>query len=157
MMLVLLISALAPSRFGVPLDAPGSAPAVAVPATAAPVQPGSDAASAVPVMASTLARAAFDAVMAESPQRVVAAVDVKPALVGRRFVGFRLLRIRPEGILRDCTSLVPGDVIVSVNREPLERPEQFMRAWEVVKNASAIEVEVERGGRRILYRWTLVP
>lgn len=156
MMLVQFMSALAPALLVVPTDAPGAASAPA-PATVAPQPPGSDAPPGVPVMSSTLPRAAFEAVMAGGPQRVVAAVDVQPALVGRRFVGFRLVRIRPEGVLRDCTSLLPGDVIVSVNRESLERPEQFMRAWEVVQNAGAIEVEVERQGRRFLHRWTLTP
>jgi type II secretory pathway component PulC len=132
-----------------------SAPASAPPVAASPV--GGPDSGASPATEGTLPRSLFDAVMAGGPQRVVASVDVQPALAERRFLGFRIVRFRPDGVLRDCAALLPGDVVVSVNREPLERPEQFMRAWEVVKNAPVLEVDVLRQGRPVKFRWTLTP
>jgi hypothetical protein len=138
-----------------PVSAEAPAPA-STPADATPGATGSSSAGE-PAVESTLSRASFDAILSGGPQRVVAAVDVQPALVGGRFVGFRIVRFRPDGVLRDCTSILPGDVIVRVNREPVERPEQFMRAWDVVKSASALEVEILRQGRAMRLRWTLAP
>jgi type II secretory pathway component PulC len=118
---------------------------------------GTPAAPPVPTVESTLTRSAFDAAIARGPQRIVASVEVRPALDRGRFLGFQIVRWLPDGDLRDCTSILAGDVIVSVNRESLERPEQFMRAWEVVKTATALEVEVLRAGQRLLYRWKIEP
>lgn len=109
------------------------------------------------VVESALSAAEFDAAMARGPQRVVASVEVQPALEKGRFLGFRIVRLQPDGDFRSCTSLLPGDVVLTVNREPLERPEQFMRAWEVVKASRSVEVELQRGTSRMLYRWTIQP
>ena len=124
----------------------------ASPALAAPAPP-----PAVPVIEATLSRSEFDAAIARGPQRIVAAVEVTPALDHGRFVGFQIVRFRPDADLAGCQSLQPGDVLISVNRESLERPEQFMRAWDVVKAASALEVEILRAGQRQIYRWRIAP
>jgi type II secretory pathway component PulC len=118
---------------------------------------GAPPAAPVPTVESAITRSAFDAAIARGPQRIVASVEVRPGLDRGRFQGFQIVRFLPDGDLRDCTSLLPGDVIVSVNRESLERPEQFMRAWEVVKTAAAVEVEVLRAGQRLVYRWKIEP
>ena len=39
----------------------------------------------------------------------------------------------------------------------LERPDQFMRAWEALAKAKRLDVRVLRGDARLHYRWTLVP
>jgi type II secretory pathway component PulC len=120
------------------------------PAAGAPAAP-------VPTVESAITRSAFDAAIARGPQRIVASVEVRPGLDRGRFLGFQIVRFLPDGDLRDCTSILPGDIVVSVNRESLERPEQFMRAWEVVKSAPAVEVEVLRAGQRVVYRWKIEP
>ena len=109
----------------------------------------------IPTIDSTLPRALFEAALARGPQRIVASVEVRPSLEGGRFIGFQIVRFMTDGDLRDCTSLLPGDVVVTVNREALERPEQFMRAWEVVKTAPVLEIEVIRGGQHLVYRWKI--
>lgn len=104
-----------------------------------------------------LARAEVIAVVAQGPQRFIASVQVAAHLDGRRFVGFRIEGFAPDSPLVNSRAVQPGDVILSVNREPLERPEQFMKAWERVDDGDSLEVELLRAGQRLRYRWTLVP
>lgn len=130
---------------------------------ATPKTPPVPASQAPPVAAderlieSVLTRAEVAPILEQGPQRVVAAVEVSPHLERGRFVGFRILRFRSDGPFADVRSLQPGDVVVRVNRESLERPEQFMRAWEVVKQADELEIEVLRGDQRFVFRWRIVP
>jgi type II secretory pathway component PulC len=104
-----------------------------------------------------LARAEVIAIVAQGPQRFIASVQVAAHLDGRRFVGFRIEGFAPDSPLVNSRAVQPGDVILSVNREPLERPEQFMKAWERVDDGDSLEVELLRAGQRLRYRWTLVP
>ena len=131
---------------------------LATPAGAAAAAEGAPAAApSLQVVEGQIARAEFQAVIDRGPQRLVAAVVVEPALQGRRFLGFRIVAFTPDGPLASTRSLQPGDVLVRANRESLERPEQFMHAWEVVKASDAVEIEVLRGDQRLLYRWKIVP
>lgn len=149
--LISTFAALAAASLALPGPWAATPPAAAV-GTAGPPAPASQ-----PAIELSLTREAFDAAIARGPQRIVASVEVRPALDRGRFLGFQIVRFTPDGDLRECASLLPGDVVVSVNRESLERPEQFMRAWDVVKGATAIEVEVLRTGQRLVYRWSVVP
>ena len=105
----------------------------------------------------TLSRMEFSQVMEKGPQRFIATMHVDPHLVKGRFVGWRIGGFAPNSGLVNSQSILAGDVIIAVNDEPLERPEQFMRAWEVVRNASAITVKLIRGKKRMVYRWTIKP
>lgn len=125
-------------------------------AVAAPAASAGEPAKAV-VIEGRLTRAEVQAVLERGPQRFIAGLRVAPHMVGGRFVGFRIEAIAPESPLVNGRAVVPGDVVVSVNGESVERPEQFMRAWEVVKGADRLEVLLLRGDRRLLYRWKIVP
>ncbi len=111
----------------------------------------------VKVVEGQLSRRTLEQVMERGPQRFVAGLRVSPHLVAGRFVGFRIDGFTADGPLVNGRSILPGDVIVSVNQEPIERPEQFMRAWDVVKRADALRVRLLRGAQQLEYRWKLVP
>jgi type II secretory pathway component PulC len=104
-----------------------------------------------------VSKADLQRVLAGGPQRMVAAVRVAPHLVKGRFVGFRLEGFAADGPFINNRDIRVGDVLISVNKEPLERPEQFMRAWELVQQAEFIELVVLRGADRLLYRWKITP
>ena len=104
-----------------------------------------------------LDRTTLKKVMERGPQRFVAGVRVSPHLVKGRFVGFRIDGFTAEGPLVNGRAILPGDVVLSVNREPIERPEQFMRAWDVVRDADTLDVLLIRRGQRLNYRWKIVP
>ena len=105
----------------------------------------------------TMTRAEVAKVIEAGPQRFIASLRVEPHIVSGKFIGYRLSGVTTDGPLVNSQSVLPGDIIISVNREPLERPEQFMRAWEVAKSAPNLEVLLLRGTQRLLYRWKLIP
>lgn len=109
------------------------------------------------VLEGELSRAELLRVVAAGPQRFIASLQVAPHLDGRRFVGFRIEGFAPDSPLVNSRAVQPGDVILAVNRESLERPEQFMKAWERLDEGDALEVELLRAGQRLRYRWTLIP
>ena len=113
--------------------------------------------STSPLIERTLTRLEFSQVMAKGPQRFIATMHLDPHSVKGRFVGWRIGGFAPNSGFVNSQSILVGDIIVSVNGEPLERPEQFMRAWEVVRNASTVTVKLIRGKTRMVYRWTIQP
>ena len=50
-----------------------------------------------------------------------------------------------------------GDVVISVNGKSLEKPDQFMKAWQAMRTAKAIEVRVQRDTRTFTVRWHIAP
>ena len=104
-----------------------------------------------------LSRSLVKQVMERGPQRFIAGVRVSAHLVEGRFVGFRIDGFSADGPLVNGRHILPGDVVVRVNREPIERPEQFMRAWDVVQGAEALDVELIRGGQQLRYVWKIIP
>lgn len=119
--------------------------------------PASAAEAPVSTVEGQLARGEVSQVLEKGPQRFIASIRVAPHLVKGRFAGFRLVQVLPDSPLATSTSVLPGDVVVSVNEQSLERPEQFMRAWDVVKGADRLSVVVLREGRRLSYSWKIIP
>jgi type II secretory pathway component PulC len=109
------------------------------------------------VVEGTLTRAEVQQVLDRGPQRFIAALRVAPVLDKGKFLGFKLVSIQPESPLAAGTSVALGDVVLAVNDQPLERPEQFMRAWDMVKGADSLSVLLLRDGRRLQYRWKIAP
>ena len=109
------------------------------------------------VIDSTMQRAVFKAIMARGPQQFIAGLKVKPHSVRGRFVGFKLVGHTPESPVARSTNIRVGDVILSVNGHSLERPDQFMRAWETIQTAKSLEIRLLRAADRFRYRWTFLP
>jgi len=74
-------------------------------------------------------------------------------LEGGRFVGHRLLELRSE--LFDGVDLQAGDTIVEVNGMPVERPEQALRAWEALRVASELTLDILREGEARQLRYAI--
>jgi type II secretory pathway component PulC len=132
--------------------APVAPPVVAAPPPrpAAVVAP---AASAAPADHS-VPRSAVHAVVAQGLgmflRRVT--VDDQPVFVGGRFHGFRIAALHDKSFW-DGVDLAPGDVVVSVNGMPIERPEQALTVFDSLEVASELRVAFERGGqaRELIY------
>jgi len=107
----------------------------------------------VPISAVELAASDLDALLGLGPQGILAATVFEPVAVGRRFVGWRVVSFRAGGPLENVRAVVPGDVITRLNSEPLERPEQFMKAWETLRAAEVIALEVVRANTPLTLRW----
>ena len=105
----------------------------------------------------TLSRLEFNQAIESGPQRFIASLHLDHFMAKGRFLGWRIRGFAPNSGLANSQSILAGDIIVAVNDEPLERPEQFMRAWEVARNATELRVTLIRGKSRLVYRWKIQP
>ncbi len=105
-----------------------------------------------------LSKAAAQAVFARGPQPFIASLRVKAAFdAAGRFAGFQIVQIHSDSPLAGSESVRPGDVVTRVNGLPIERPEQFMTAWEKARSADRLEIDLRRGDSWHRYRWAFVP
>lgn len=107
------------------------------------------------IAAGTISAADLSATLARGPQQFIAALTVRPVMEGRAFRGFELLKIAPTSSMAGTVHVRPGDVIVSVNGAPVERPDQFMKLWEALPQAPHVDVKLRRAGHPMTYRWTI--
>jgi type II secretion system protein C len=73
-------------------------------------------------------------------------VSDQPVFVAGKFHGFRIAALRDSAFWAGV-DIKPGDVIVSVNGFPIERPEQAETAFESLDVASELHVAYERDGK----------
>jgi hypothetical protein len=80
-------------------------------------------------------------------------LEVEPYLVGGKFRGWRVVKLRPGDPLWNGVDLAPGDVVTSVSSRPIERPEQALAVFQSLAVASELRVSYERNGasREIVY------
>ena len=116
-------------------------------ASAPPVRPDTD---------GQIARAELEPVLEAGLGRVLQGVETEPATENGRFVGFRLVSLYPEDERMQSTGLEPGDVITSVNGQPIERPEQALRVWNGLRVASELLIEYRRDGESRELRFEIV-
>jgi hypothetical protein len=127
---------------------------------AAAERPDPQAASAAPEIpplppsldGGTIPRPVVAAVLDAGIGRFLQQIRTEPHLEQGRFVGWRLLTvIPPEG---GC--LRPGDTIVRVNGQSIERPEQFKNVWDSMATSSELVLDVVRGEQRGRVRFEIV-
>jgi type II secretory pathway component PulC len=120
----------------------------AQPAPASPASSGAQAASAPAARApGPLTRAEVEALVAQGLGTFLARVEVSPVFARGRFVGFRLDSAEDLEAWRAAGADVQvGDVILRVNGIRIERPEQALWAFERLRIAHAIEVDLLRDG-----------
>lgn len=87
------------------------------------------------------------ATLSAGPGAFLQRIDVKPALDGGRFHGWRIVALRGGPSAWGSADLEPGDVVTRVNGHPLERPEQAIVPWRSLAIASELRVGYERDGK----------
>jgi type II secretory pathway component PulC len=103
----------------------------------------------------TIQRAALDDVLARGLGAFLSKVAVEPDLEAGRFVGFRITELRDEALF-GSVDLAPGDTVVAVNGQSIERPEQAFEAWSALRVASELTVDVLRAGEPRQLRYPIV-
>ena len=101
-------------------------------------------------------RAELDRVLLAGPQAFIRNLEVSPALLAGKFVGYRIEEIFPGDPRFAGVDLHPGDVILRINRARIERPGQFMKVWESLKVASELCLDYVRGGLVRELCWDIV-
>lgn len=128
----------------------------AVPTAEAPV--AEDLAASEPAVApsSGLRRAELEAILDAGLGRFLQGVETEPHLEEGRFVGFRLRKLYPNDPRFASGPIQPGDTIVRVNGEPIERPEQALRVWQSLRVASELWIQYLRDGKAAELRVAII-
>jgi type II secretory pathway component PulC len=100
-------------------------------------------------------RGDLDAVLEAGLGRFLQRVVTEPDLRDGRFVGFRIVELRDADLFSGI-DLEPGDTIVAVNGQSIERPEQAYTVWTGLRVASGLTVLVLRGDERRELRFQIV-
>jgi len=117
---------------------------LAAPLTVAPTASGAPAAQPDHALARSAVHAVVSQGLGYFLQRVE--LDDQPVFAGRKFHGFRIVRLRDQPFW-DGVDLKPGDVVTGVNGFPIERPEQAQTAFDSLEVASELRVEYDREGQ----------
>jgi hypothetical protein len=88
-------------------------------------------------------RAGLIAIVDQGLGRFFGHLRLSPVMDGKRFVGFAVAGIDPAW---GDIGLRPGDIILRVNGQVIERPEQAMAAFESLRVSSEVLVEITRAG-----------
>lgn len=97
-------------------------------------------------------KAVLDAGVARFLQRI----QTEPHLEHGRFVGWRLLSTYPREDALTPAVLAPGDTVMRVNGQSIERPEQFKNVWDAMATSSELVLEVRRGDHDSTVRYLIV-
>jgi len=102
----------------------------------------------------TVDRSAVRAVVARGLGAFLQHVDIddKPVFVQGRFHGFAIAKLT-DPTFWTGVDIKPGDVVVSVNGLPIERPEQAQVVLDSLATANELRVALERDGqpRELVY------
>ncbi len=84
--------------------------------------------------------------------RLFQRLRVSPSMERGRFVGFEITGLDEPW---EASSLQQGDVIRTLNGQPIERPEQAMAAFEGLRHADELVVELLRAGAPATLRFRI--
>ena len=105
--------------------------------------------------AGVIVRADLDAILDQGPGAFLARVEVEPVMEGEAFVAFQVAALHDPAMF-DGVDLLPGDRLVSINGQRIERPEHAMTVWSSLRVASELTVVVLRGGQPHELRFAIV-
>lgn len=84
-------------------------------------------------------------------------VEVTPRMTGERFVGWQLVQlIDRQGPLIDI-DVLPGDVLLAVNGQPLARPDQLQALWDSLRTTNKLSAQLWRGDAKFTLEFTVEP
>lgn len=130
--------------------------------TAAEAQPAPEAsgddhsltlgASGAPEYLGVIDRAGLRAIVDQGLGRVLARLQLSPVLLKGKFQGFRVNQIDPAWA---ASGVAVNDVLRRLNGAPIERPEQAMAAFESLRVASELALELSREGQILSLRYRI--
>jgi hypothetical protein len=143
-------------------EAPAPKTEAAAPAAPAPAPAASAEVAAAPTAlppsydAGEIRRDKLMAVLAAGPGRFLQRVKVKKASDAQgRFAGWQIVQLFP-GEADGASVIVPGDTLVRVNGQSVERPEQFKSVWDSLALSSELVLTVRRSGQQSDVRYRIV-
>lgn len=151
----------AASDIGDPTPAPGGEPAPApratapAPTAAAPA-PSGDASLPAEVDGGVISRGVLTTVLSAGIGRFLQRLRVERELEKGRFVGWRVTEYAAGDATLRSSPIQPGDTVLRVNGQSIERPEQFKDVWDSMATSSALVIDMRRGSRASQVRYRIV-
>lgn len=139
--------------------APAELGAAATPAAevaAVPAPPAEPAPLPDTVDGPDIPRHALLLVLEQGVGRFLQKVSIEPHLERGRFVGWRILELFDHEPELSRGVLLPGDTLVRVNGQSVERPEQFKNVWDSLATESQLVLQVIRAGKQSEVRHRIV-
>ena len=127
-----------------------SAPAAA-PVARADAPPGKG------VRTGTIERAKLVAVLDHGPGEFLRQFEVTPSMDGNRFVGWQLVQLVDHDSPLAAIDVVPGDVLLALNGQPLSRPDQLQTVWDSLRTANEVVADLWRGPTKLQLRFAIEP
>lgn len=107
--------------------------------------------------AGTIARGDLEGVLAEGIGRFLQKVSMQAHRPQGRFEGWMLQSVFTQHpSWRQGCVLREGDVVLRVNNQSVERPEQFAAVWQSLSSAGEIAIDVVRDGHGSRVRYLIV-
>jgi type II secretory pathway component PulC len=105
----------------------------------------------------TIARARLLAVLDAGPAKFLTTLEVTPRMRGDRFVGWQLVQLLDRDGVLVGVDVVPGDVLLAVNGQPLSRPDQLQTLWDSLRGANELVADLWRGAAKLQLRFAIEP
>jgi hypothetical protein len=105
----------------------------------------------------TIRRDRLIAVLDAGPARFLRQFEVTPRMKGQRFVGWQLVQLLDRHSPLYDVDLVPGDVLLAVNGNPVSRPDQLQSTWDALRTANALTAQLWRGDAKLTLEFTIEP
>jgi S1-C subfamily serine protease len=101
-------------------------------------------------------RGTLVAVLAGGVGQFLRRLRAEPQLDKGRFTGWRLVSFAQGDATLRSGVLQPGDTVLRVNGQSIERPEQFKDVWDSMATASDLVLQVQRGGKNSELRYHII-
>jgi S1-C subfamily serine protease len=123
---------------------PASRPVVALaPVPASPEEAFATPPPRPPAREAGVSRAALDATLNAGPGAFLGTVKLRAVTSGGRFVGWKILAMDARYA---SSGVKVGDVVRSVNGQRIERPDDMVGLWQVLRTANVVELDIIRDG-----------
>ena len=107
--------------------------------------------------AGVISRAVLQNELKSGIGRFLQQVRAEPNVTRGRFVGWRMVSLFANRSDIQVQVLRPGDTVVKVNGQSIERPEQFKALWDAMASATELVLDIQRDGRSSRLRYTIGP
>jgi len=103
-----------------------------------------------PAYVGALERKGLIVIIDQGLGRVLARLKLSPVMRSGRFAGFRVTQVDPAWA---ASGIEVGDVLLRLNGQSIERPEQAQEAFESLRVASEVALEIMRGEQKRALRY----
>lgn len=105
----------------------------------------------------TIPRDRLVQVLNAGPGTFLRQLELAPKLDGDRFVGWQLVQLVDQASPLYDVDLVPGDVLLALNGNPISRPDQLQTVWDSLRTANEVTAKLWRGDTQLTLAFAIEP